>query len=282
MSSSIFSGRTICIATKHGKESVIGPKLKQAIGVEYIVPNHFDTDELGTFSGEVERTLTPIEAAREKCRRAIEQTNCDLAVASEGSFGAHPTLFLVPADEEFLVLLDVKNDIEIVARHLTTETNFGGESVNNWEALKAFTEKSRFPDHAVILKNSEKNWEYIKKGIQNEDELKSAFDTCLSVYGTVFAETDMRAMLNPSRMKAISQATDELIRKIQSKCPKCSIPGFDIKERQAGLPCSNCNMPTRSTLQHVYCCEHCNYEQIEKFPLGKEQEDPMYCDFCNP
>lgn len=272
----------MCIATKHGKESVIGPMLQKALEVETFVPEDFDTDQLGTFSGEVGRKGSPIETARQKCLQAMKETGCDLAVASEGSFGSHPTLYFVPADEEFLLLLDTKNNFEIVARHLTTETNFRGEKVVSWEEVMTFAEKAKFPDHALIVKDVAKNWNYLKKGIQNEEDLKSSFDQCMDDYGSVFVETDMRAMLNPMRMNAIAKATEELVRKIQSECPNCSMPGFDVVEHQAGLPCSNCTMPTKSTLQDVYRCVHCNFEQIEKFPRGKEQEDPMYCDFCNP
>lgn len=48
----------------------------------------FDTDMLGTFTGEVERKLDPLATVREKCLRAMKHNHCDLGVASEGSFGA--------------------------------------------------------------------------------------------------------------------------------------------------------------------------------------------------
>ncbi|PWL31369.1 MAG: hypothetical protein DCO96_04010 [Fluviicola sp. XM-24bin1] len=282
MSPSLFSGRKLCIATKHEKESVIAPILENALDVNCFVPDAFDTDILGTFSGEIERKDSPIETARKKCRMAMEATGCDLAVASEGSFGSHPTLFFVPADEEFILLMDAKNNLEIIARYLSTETNFGGESVSSWEQLKAFAEKSKFPEHGLIIKNQEKDWSYLNKGIQDEKELKESFEECIQAHGSVFVETDMRAMVNPLRMEAIAKATKELTRKIALECPNCSMPGFDVVEHQSGLPCAQCSMPTKSTLQDLYRCQHCDFEEIRKFPRGKEQEDPMYCDFCNP
>ena len=51
-----FEGREIRIATMHGKEKVIGPALEEAFKMKYSVAA-FDTDLLGTFSGEVERVL---------------------------------------------------------------------------------------------------------------------------------------------------------------------------------------------------------------------------------
>ncbi len=282
MSHSLFSGRQICIATKHGKESVIATVLQDTLEVECFVPENFDTDQLGTFSGEIEREASPIETIRKKCKLAMEATGCDLVVASEGSFGSHPTLFFVPAGEEFIMLMDATNNLEIVARHITTDTNFGAEKVMSWEALMEFADKAKFPDHGLIIKNTEKDWSFIAKGIQTENSLKSAFEECMHHHGEVFVETDMRAMVNPTRMNAIAKTAEELVRIIQSECLNCSMPGFDVVEHQSGLPCSNCGMPTKSTLQDIYRCQHCNFEEIRKFPRGKQQEDPMYCDFCNP
>ncbi len=79
----MFKGRTLLIATKHRKEQVISPILEEALGVKCIVSENIDTDVLGTFTGEVERTNSPLETARMKCE-----------LASEGSFGSHPYLFL--------------------------------------------------------------------------------------------------------------------------------------------------------------------------------------------
>jgi hypothetical protein len=91
-----FEGRQLLIATKHNKERVIAPLFEKALGVTCIVPDNFDTDLLGTFSGEVEREQDPLSTARRKCLLAMQQANCDLAIASEGSFGPHPSLFLSP------------------------------------------------------------------------------------------------------------------------------------------------------------------------------------------
>ena len=102
----LFKNRKLVIATKHKKETVIAPLLEKYLGVHCFVPNDFDTDTLGTFTGEVERKGNALETVRQKCLLAMEQTNCDLGIASEGSFGPHPTIFIAHADDEFLLLLD--------------------------------------------------------------------------------------------------------------------------------------------------------------------------------
>ena len=114
INNNFFTNRTLAIATKHNKEAVIAPILEKHLLVTCITPENLDTDQLGTFSGEIERVMDPLAAARQKCYLAMERANTDLAVASEGSFGAHPLLYFLPADDELLLLVDKKNNLEIV------------------------------------------------------------------------------------------------------------------------------------------------------------------------
>ena len=108
----MFQGRNLLIATKHEKEKVIAPILEKELGVKCFVSSDLDTDKLGTFTGEIERMDDPITTARNKCLTGMDLTNCDLAIASEGSFGPHPTMYFITADEEFLLFVDKKNYIE--------------------------------------------------------------------------------------------------------------------------------------------------------------------------
>ena len=56
----MFNERKLLIATKHGKEKVIAPIIEKALSVSCHTANNFDTDLLGTFTGEVERTQDPL------------------------------------------------------------------------------------------------------------------------------------------------------------------------------------------------------------------------------
>ena len=278
----MFKGRNLLIATKHQKEKVIAPILEKELGVKCFLTSDLDTDELGTFTGEVERKEDPIATARKKCLMAMELANCDLAIASEGSFGSHPTIFFAHADDELLLFLDKKNDLEISARELSLETNFNGSEIKNQNELQEFAANANFPSHGLILRKSKEDLGDIVKGITTVEQLNKAFDTFITQYGTAYVETDMRAMYNPTRMKVIEKATVKLVNKIKSLCPKCQTPGFGIVDRKEGLPCEQCHFPTRSTLSYLYCCQKCNFAKEDKYPNGKLFEDPMYCDFCNP
>ncbi len=278
----MFEGRTLLIATKHQKEKVITPIFEKELGVKCIVSQQFDTDVLGTYTGEVERKNDPLSTVKEKCRTAMNLENCDLAIASEGSFGAHPSVFFASADEEFLVLLDEKNKLEIIAREVSLETNFAGTEVLSEKELLNFAAKAGFPQHGLIIRKGIQDSNHIVKGITDETTLLDTFEEFQKLFGKAFVKTDMRAMYNPTRMRVIEKTAKKLVEKIKNVCPDCQMPGFDITKVVKGLPCEQCGFPTKSTLSYVYSCKKCDFEKEEKYPNQKKHEDPMYCDFCNP
>lgn len=241
-----------------------------------------DTDLLGTFSGEVERKKNSLETARDKCLLAMELTNAELAISNEGSFGAHPQLFFLPADEEIVFFIDRSNDLEIYVREISTATNFSGKSITDDSSLLEFAKSIGFPSHTLIAKKSKNDCTHITKDIDSWQKLHEVFIHYKKLYETVFFETDMRAMNNPTRMKVIASATTKLIDKIKSVCPDCGTPGWSVTEVIKGLPCENCRFPTKGMLKHIYQCKKCAYIESVAYPNGKQYENPMYCDICNP
>jgi hypothetical protein len=67
----MFKNRELVIATKHHKEKVIAPLLEKELGVKCIVVKNFDTDQFGTFTGELARAEDAITTARKKCIAAM-------------------------------------------------------------------------------------------------------------------------------------------------------------------------------------------------------------------
>jgi hypothetical protein len=63
--------------------------------------------------------------------------------ASEGSFGSHPSIFIASADDEFLI--SIQNNLEIIVRELSMETNFNGSEITNEQELLDFAELVQFP-----------------------------------------------------------------------------------------------------------------------------------------
>ena len=278
----MFEGRKLLIATKHHKEKVIAPILEKELGVQCILPSDFDTDQLGTFTGEIEREEDALLTVKKKCMLAMSKENVNMALASEGSFGPHPTIPFAHADDEIIYFVDRSQDLEIFVRVLTPETNFNAMPISSLAKLKEFARKAGFPDHALILKKSKEDLTGMVKGIQDGKILMDTYEGLMNEFGNAYVETDMRAMYNPTRMKVIEQATHKLIQKINSTCDACQTPGFGITAVKEGLPCSLCGRPTASILSYVYECQKCSHTKEVQFPNQKEHEDPMYCDFCNP
>ena len=277
-----FKAREIVIATKHQKEKVIAPLLEQSFFVKCRVDNNLDTDQFGTFSGEVERQGSPLDTARRKIRATLKKESTSLAVASEGSFGPHPQYFFIPGDEELVLFYDQENDLEVKGHHITSDTNFSHSDIHHLSELKEFIAKAGFPSHGIILK-AIKNPEPLMyfKEITDVHSLELKVADLLQAGYQVTAETDMRAHRNPTRMKAIEKATEQLAENLKKICPGCQIPGFAVTQHVPGLPCKWCQMPTRGIIKTIAKCQKCGYEKVVT-DHSDQYQDPMYCDHCNP
>ncbi|MGJ3252211.1 MAG: DUF6671 family protein [Elainellaceae cyanobacterium] len=282
----MWSNRIAVIATKHKKEQVIAPILEREFRMTCIIPTQFDTDQFGTFTREMPRAGSQLEAARQKAEQVLDLTQETLAIASEGAFGPHPAIPFLPCDRELILLCDRQNQLELVAYELSTETNYGQQTVTTLHEALEFAKRVGFPDHALVVRanpNAHQPGE-IYKGIQNEDRLVQTVTAILDTSSTrtAYLETDMRAMYNPSRMKVIERAVLGLVKKMNQRCPTCQHPGFDVIKQLPGLPCAMCNTPTPLTLTDIYQCQSCQFERAVKFPTRHQFADPTYCRYCNP
>lgn len=273
-----FRNRTLLIATDHKKEVALAPILESRLRVNVKVFSGLNTDQFGTFSGEVERKGSPLETVREKCQHGYEQHKIDLVLASEGSFGRDPDLWFASCNEEILMLKDYRNHWEFMVYSKSNNTNFAHAEVESWTALQAFAQQVLFPSHGLILKSVSTN--LVFKGIRDWQMLESHFLSLMKTESKVWVETDMRAMMNPTRMKHLAILGEKLVKQLQVVCPHCLGPGICIQGYEPGLPCDLCQAETLSPLYYTYRCTHCGLEQ--KMRNVKRVEDPRYCDYCNP
>lgn len=210
----LFAGRKLVIATMHKKEHVIAPLLQKALKVDIVIPSDFDSDQFGTFTREIKRHRDQLDTARAKVLAAMEITNTDLGVASEGSFGIHPSIPFVQSNLELLLLIDKKHNYEIRGHHRTSATNMRGEYIKTQQEALDFADQIGFPEHGVIVRKSANSNEMIHKNIHNKEQLIKTVNDMLSHASdkTIFIETDMRAHRNPTRMIAIQKATEDLLK----------------------------------------------------------------------
>ncbi len=162
---SAYAGKCVVLITKHAKSIAIAPpffdKLNTGV-LECVV----DTDQLGTFSGEVERKGTALQCARRKCELAFDQLGdtVEFALASEGSFGPHPFIPFLPCDHEILYFIDRRHDFHLHVSQVSEKTNYRKESINSLEELSKFADAVQFPSHALILRpnDREKKRQYLR------------------------------------------------------------------------------------------------------------------------
>lgn len=277
-----LNGKTLVIATMHLKEQVIQPVLEDALGVECLVVEGLNTDHLGTFTGEKERYSDAITTARYKCEKARELVQADIYVSSEGSFGPHPELLFVPVSEEILFFTMPSAGLEIVVKHLSMNTNFGHVETTEYSEIQRFANSHKFPSHKLILSTMSSDGRIFRKDIGNVDELSQAFHSLQLISPLVRAETDMRAMNNPTRMTEIKVAAEKLVKRIQTCCSVCNSPGFGVTSAIEGLPCGFCGTPTRSINKYKCECCRCGHVLFIDPEHNRSFEDPMYCQVCNP
>lgn len=252
-------GATVAFATKHGKEVLVRPLL-EAEGLT-LVHVARDTDVLGTFSGSVRRDRSALEAARVKASWALEACQtARFALASEGSFGPHPSLPWAACGSELVLLVDRLTSLELVGLDLTTDTNFASRTVSTLEEAHAFAEQAGFPSHGLLA-----------DGVPLDR---------LELSGTVTLSTDMRAHRNPTRQASIVRATERCLRQLVTCCTRCGWPGDPLDEPAPGLPCADCKMPTRAPLGVTRRCRHCGL--MAWHPALERVAAPALCDFCNP
>ena len=278
---SVYSGRVAALLTQHGKERMIAPVLELALGCRVERVAGYDTDRLGTFTRDIPRAGTQLEAASKKARIGMELSGLPLGLASEGSFGPDPMVGMFPWNVEMIVWIDDSLGIEVVGA-ASGKTNFAHRLAADWAEAEAFARASGFPEHHLVARPEHEDDPRIHKGIADWTSLKEAFQWARgeAENGRAFIETDMRAHANPTRMETIAQATRDLAHKLCSRCPVCGAPGFQLAERVPGLPCEDCGAPTRQASAEIHRCAKCAHQVTVARP--EAVAPPQRCDYCNP
>jgi hypothetical protein len=279
---SVYEGERIVLTTKHSKEIVIEPVSKEYLGAGLLVLS-VDTDELGTFSGEIERQGTAQEIVKKKAEWGMNLAGADYGIATEGSFGPHPAIPFCPSGHEIIHFIDKKRDFHLQLSELTVNTNYNMCTTDSVEELISFASGIDFPSHGLILRpNVQKGEKLLFKGICKQKVLLDVFDTCKKNSGDdkVLVQTDMRAHMNPTRMKVIGELTSSLAKRLLHLCPGCGCPGWGVVSIERGLECKDCQAPTGLEKAQVYGCAKCDYK--ERGSEKKGGADPWNCDYCNP
>jgi hypothetical protein len=275
-----YQNQNVLLASKHRKEQAMTEPFMTRLSCTLRV-HEFDTDQFGTFTGETARTLNPYETCLLKAKAAAKRYNYNLAVASEGSFGSHPAFPFLPSAHELMVFIDRTRDWIIAEQLISQKTNYAMITVNENTGLDTFLKKVRFPSHALIVQVPSNNL-VLAKGINDPKSLIHHLNLGFKTEKELLLSTDMRAMMNPTRMAVIGELADRLTQRIARLCCRCERPGFGFKATIGALPCALCGSETSFYETEVWGCIGCEHQEYTIRQDGLLKADPCYCDYCNP
>ena len=280
-----LAGRTAVLATMHGKETVIAPVLQSFLGLRIVVPDGFDSDRFGTFGRDIPRVGSALDAARAKIAAGFAcRPDATVGLASEGSFGPHPSLPFVPLGTELVLLVDRVHGLELAGWHRAPAPFARGERVTSLEAARALATRLGFPAQGLLVMamadGAPAPQHGLHKALATPAALAAAVAPELAARGEAWLETDLRAHRCPPRRRRIRRAALALVRSWRSRCPACGDPGFVPTAALPGLPCRWCLRPTTLPRAHRLHCRGCRHEADR--PVPHAHADPAHCDHCNP
>lgn len=284
-----YEGCRAVLATRHGKEAVVGPALEASTGMRVEVPSDLDTDALGTFSGEMDRRGTMRDAAVAKARLGMGASGLTVGLASEGSYGPHPVIPFLRGGVELLVLVDDEWDMVVVEQLVVERPRFGHLVLAGpgWTPeLDAFLGRMDFPGHGMVVLPAMNGGPArpVAKGIHDRSDLELAIADAAreAADGRVRVETDMRANHNPTRMGSIRGLAEIMGERLLTLCRLCGCPGYGLTRRPRGLPCAVCATPTAMLCGEIHGCPVCGYEEHLPRWDGLTRAEPAHCPECNP
>lgn len=277
-----YQGQRVALLTQHGKETLLGPLLHAGIGCLVERVSGFDTDQLGSFTREIPRDGSQLDAARRKARIGMALANCSLGLASEGAFGPDPFTGLLVWNTEIVVWIDDEQALELVG-YADGPARAEQRAVGDLAALREFAHAADFPAHHLVLRADSADAPPAWKGLADAATLERAFveTQAQSSSGRVWVENDLRAHTNPTRQAVICKAGSELLALMASACPDCSSPGFRLLDYVRGLPCAWCRQPTREVVAEIWSCQRCSHQERRE-RQGPTAAPPERCGYCNP
>jgi hypothetical protein len=274
-----LAGKSAVIVTMHGKGRVIESPLA-GTGLRFLGCPAIDTDRFGTFTRDIARTGSQIEALLAKARAGlVEVPQADFALASEGAFGPHPQMPFLPAGLELVGLLDRQSGKAVIGRNLTINTNFAQAEARSCDEAEAFASRVGFPEHAVVVMEG-RSGPIVAKAVSAAKAFRKIASSVIERVGSVWLEADMRACVNPTRMNAIALASKDLARRLHARCPGCGFPDW-TPATIGGRPCAWCNRPTLEPWVEELVCDRCGHSDTRCLE-PKRKADPGHCGFCNP
>lgn len=283
-----YANRRIALASLHGKERILARPLRVGLGLTLCHARSVNTDRFGSFGGEQARVADALSTCRRKAEAALEALGLELGIASEGSFGPHPAVPMLPVGHEWMTFVDRRDGLVISEQLLSRTTNFSSCSGADPDSIAGWLRQVGFPQHALMVRplapDGEESGAWLAKGVGDADQLAAVMAAAVrrSPRRLAWLETDMRAHCNPTRQVAIRQLAFRLVRRIGQACPACEAPGWGVLGTVVGLPCASCGLATELVQRELLGCTVCGLRQDRPRRDGRRAADPLHCAYCNP
>jgi hypothetical protein len=283
-----YHGRTIALASLHRKEQILRRPLRVGLGLNLQLATSVNTNHFGSFSGEIARVTDAATTCQQKAEAALEALGLDLGIASEGSFGPHPAMPMLPVGQEWITFVDRRDGLVISEQLISRSTNFSSCQGADPHSITGWLRQVGFPSHALMVRPlepaSRPTSPWLAKGVSGAEALTAAMAEAVrrSPLRMAWLETDMRAHCNPTRRIAIRKLAFRLVQRIAQCCPACNAPGWGLVGTEAGLPCACCGLASELVKLELLGCGVCGLHTSRPRPDGRQAADPMHCSYCNP
>ena len=281
-----YRGADITFGTRHGKNEQAAPAFERILGARVTAPADLDTDQFGTFTGDVTRRLAPIETARAKAQLAMSTTGHRYALASEASYGVLPGIGWT-GHEEILLFIDGIRGWEIIEGYRTLVTPGTTRRVRDVVEISLDLTHWGWPAQGLIVRPDAGDavtggGADMIKGITDGAALAAAIDIAVqrSPTGLAVVEPDLRAHHNPTRRGVLTDLARRLAGRLGTVCAVCGSPGYGRADTVRGLPCRACGTLTDLIRADIHACPSCPHRDAR--PRAATSADPRYCPDCNP
>jgi hypothetical protein len=278
-----YAGRHAVLVSMHRKADIIEPVFAAQLGLHITAQTTIDTDQFGSFTGEIPRPDTQYQTAVAKARAGMVHSGYQLGIASEGSFFPHPAIPWLTVNHELVVLVDDIHGWVLEGWATASETTAARQQVRTLADVHEFVRRVGFPYQGIVVRYQTNGVVQIHKDIDTIEALCTVVDRAHHANTSdVWLETDLRAHRNPKRRLVICEAAADLVRNAQRMCIACSAPGMRKIATVPGLPCEWCGTPTDQPSAFVYACVRCDHRVELSHPDAHTAASAEYCGVCNP
>ena len=263
----------------------MAPPFRRVLDAEIVVAPQLDTDELGTFSGEVPRPDALVETCAIKAELAFRSLDVDCAIANEGSYGPIDAVPLVPSGVEIMAFLDRKRGIRIIetlsdaSHQLAPAALQGGRSQHRQGG-----EGDRLPALRRVRAVQQRHGPSDQERAGHPGRRRLGDEPGGQALRGRHGGADRRHA-RPSQSHAHARAARAVVAARQAagaSLPEMRCAGLRQIGNRRGLPCEGCAKPTHWVHFEIDGCSVCGHAETRPRKDGRKTAAKLSCASCSP